>query len=155
MQVKKARDIMTTKVITVSPQDDVEKMARLLLDHNISGLPVVDDSGKLVGVISEADLVFREKRVRNPFFVVLFDSPIYLENPNRLREDIKRTAARKVGELMSTRLHTVGPEATVTDVATLIADKGINRVPVVGDDGKLIGIISRQDIIRASFSNEG
>lgn len=153
--MKKAKDIMTTDVITVSPQDDVEKMARLLLEHRISGLPVVDDSGKLVGVVTEADLVLREKHVRNPFFVVLFDSPIYLENPNRFLEDIKRTAARKVGELMSTKLYTVGPETTVTDVATMIAEKGINRVPVVDNDGKLIGIISRQDIIRASFSNEG
>ncbi|AGL00698.1 CBS-domain-containing membrane protein [Desulfoscipio gibsoniae DSM 7213] len=153
--MKKAGDIMTTDVITVNTHDDLEKVARLLLEHRISGLPVVDDGGKLVGVVSEADLVFQEKPVRTPFYVVIFDSPIYLERPNRFIEDIKRAIAQKVGELMSTNLYTVGPEASIRDVATIIAEKGVNRVPVVDVDGKLIGIITRQDIIKASLGDAG
>ncbi|MBE0465700.1 MAG: CBS domain-containing protein [Candidatus Desulforudis sp.] len=149
---KLARDIMTTEVITVHPDDDVEKVARLLLEHHISGLPVVDHGGKLVGVVSEGDLVFREKKVRTPFYVVIFDSPIYLEKPQRFIEDVKRTVAQKVGELMSTKLYTVGPEASVENVATIMVERGINRVPVVDADNMLVGIISRQDIIRAAFS---
>lgn len=149
---KLARDIMTTEVITVHPDDDVEKVARLLLEHHISGLPVVDHGGKLVGVVSEDDLVFREKKVRTPFYVVIFDSPIYLEKPQRFIEDVKRTVAQKVGELMSTKLYTVGPEASVENVATIMVERGINRVPVVDADNMLVGIISRQDIIRAAFS---
>lgn len=150
MTKKLARDIMTTEVITVHPDDDVKKVARLLLEHHISGLPVVDDGGKLVGVVSEGDLVFREKKVRTPFYVVIFDSPIYLEKPQRFIEDVKRTVAQKVGELMSTKLYTVGPEASVENVATIMVERGINRVPVVDAGDKLVGIISRQDIIRAA-----
>lgn len=151
--MKKAKDIMTTDVITVHPKDNVEKLARLLLEHKISGLPVVDDDGKLVGVVSEGDLVFQEKQVRNPFYVVLFDSPIYLERPKRFIEDVKRAVAREVGDLMSSSPYTVGPEATVQTVATIITEKGVNRVPVVDPNGKLVGIISRQDIIRATFDD--
>ncbi len=151
--MKKAGEIMTKNVITVNAGDDVEKMARLLLEHRISGLPVVDDSGKLVGVVSETDLVLQEKPVRTPFYVVIFDSPIYLEKPNRFIHDIKRAVAQKVGDLMSTKPYTVGPEASIEDVATIMTEKDVNRVPVVDDDGKLIGIITRQDIIKASFGD--
>jgi len=150
--MKKARDIMTTNVITVNAGDDVEKMARLLLEHKISGLPVVDDNGKLVGVVSETDLVFQEKPVKGPFYVVLFDSPIYLESPNRFIHDVKRAVAQKVGDLMSAKPYTVGPDASIVEVATIMTEKGVNRVPVVDADGKLMGIITRQDIIKASFS---
>lgn len=153
--MKKAREIMTSDVITVNVNDDVEKMARLLLEHKISGLPVVDDDGKLLGVVSETDLVFQEKPVRGPFYVVIFDSPIYLESPNRFIHDVKRAVAQKVGDLMSVKPYTVGPEASIEDVATIITEKDVNRVPVVEDNGKLIGIITRQDIIKASFGNEG
>lgn len=152
--MKKAKDIMTANVITVNVNDDVDKMARLLLEHRISGLPVVDDNGKLVGVVSETDLVFQEKPIRAPFYVVLFDSPIYLENPNRFIHDIKRAVAQKVGDLMSTKPYTVGPDASIEDVATIITEKDVNRVPVVDNAGKLIGIITRQDIIKASFKGE-
>lgn len=104
-----AKDIMTSEVITVHPEDDVEKVAQLLLEHHISGLPVVDEGGKLVGVVTEGDLVFREKKVRAPLYVMVFDSLIYLEKPKRFIEEIRRTVAQKVGDLMSTKLYTVGP----------------------------------------------
>ncbi|MCL2338003.1 MAG: CBS domain-containing protein [Firmicutes bacterium] len=152
--MKTAKDIMVTEVITVNPQDNVEKVAHLLLEHRISGMPVVDDSGRLVGVVSEADLVFQEKGVKSPFFMVVFDSPIYFEHPGRLVDDIKRAAARKVNELMSTKLYTVGPETAITDIATIFTKNKINRVPVVDENNKILGIISRQDIIRASFSSQ-
>ncbi|MFZ5899167.1 MAG: CBS domain-containing protein [Bacillota bacterium] len=145
----KAREIMTTEVVTVSPDDDVEKVARLLLEHHISGLPVVDGDGKLVGVITEGDLIFQEKKIRAPLYTVILDTVIYLEKPQRFVDELKRTVAQKVGELMSTRLYTVGPDASVEDIATIMVEKSINRVPVVDSDNKLVGIVSRQDIIRA------
>ncbi len=146
-----AKDIMTTEVVTVHPDDNVEKVAQLLLEHHISGLPVVDKDGKLVGVVTEGDLVFREKKVRAPLFVMIFDSLIYLEKPKRFIEEIRRTVAQKVDELMSTKLYTVGPDASIEEVATIIVDRNINRVPVVDADKRLLGIISRQDVIRATL----
>ncbi|MDA8097658.1 MAG: CBS domain-containing protein [Desulforudis sp.] len=153
MADKLARDVMTTQVISVHPDDDVEKVAKLLLEHHISGLPVLDDDGKLVGVVTEGDLVIREKKVRAPLHVVILDSLIYLEKPQRFMEEIKRAVAQKVGELMSTKLYTVGPEASVEQVATKMVERRINRVPVVDTENKLLGIISRQDIIKATFGD--
>lgn len=154
MTVKTARDIMTTEVIAVHPNEDVEKVAELLLKHHISGLPVLDDSGKLVGVVTEGDLVIRRKQVRAPLHVVILDSLIYLESPHRFLEEIKRAAAQKVGDLMTTKLYTVGPETAVETVATKMVERRVNRLPVTDADGKLLGIISRQDIIRVTFSEE-
>lgn len=147
-----ARDIMTTEVITVSPDDDVEKVARLLLEHQISGLPVIDGGGKLVGVISEGDLVGREKKFRGPSYTVFLGAVIYLESPQRFLDELKRTIALKVGELMSSKkIYMVGPESTVEEVATIIVEKGINRVPVVDGEHKLLGIITRQDILKSTY----
>ncbi|WP_445348513.1 CBS domain-containing protein [Desulforudis sp. DRI-14] len=141
---------MTTAVITVNPDDEVEKVARLLLEHHISGLPVVDEEGQLVGIITEGDLVFQEKKIRAPLYTVILGGVIYLEKPQHFIDELKRAIARKVGELMSTKLHTVGPDASVEDIATIMVERNINRVPVVDEDNKLIGIVSRQDIIRAT-----
>lgn len=153
MKARTARDIMTTDVIAVHPDDDVEKVAALLLKHRISGMPVLDDKGKLVGVVTEGDLIFRQKQVRAPLHVVILDSLIYLEKPQRFMDEIKRTAAFKVGDLMSTKLHTVGPDTPLQTLATKMVERRINRVPVVDADGKLIGLISRQDIVKATFAD--
>ncbi|MDI6709745.1 MAG: CBS domain-containing protein [Thermoanaerobacterales bacterium] len=148
-----ARDIMTRDVITVCPEDDVEKAARLLLEHHVSGLPVVDDAGKLVGIVSEADLVLQEKGVRGPLYTVFMGGVLYLENPRRFDEEFRRAIARKIGDLMSKKVHTVAPDDPMTKVAAIMADKGVNRVPVVDREQRLVGIVSRQDIIRASYGN--
>lgn len=154
MKANIAYDIMTTDVISVHPDDDVEKVAELLLKHHISGLPVLDDDGKLVGVVTEGDLVFRQKRVRAPLHVVILDSLIYLEKPQRFMDELKRTAALRVGDLMTKKLHTVGPDASLQTVATKMVEKRINRIPVIDADGKLLGLISRQDIVKATFGGE-
>lgn len=148
-----ARDLMTTNVITVHPDDDVEKAARLLLDHHISGLPVVDGEGKVVGIISEADLVLQASEIRGPAYTLFMGGIIYLENPRRFAEDLKRLVAQKVGGLMSRKIYTVGPDDPLERVATIMVEKGVNRVPVVDKDGRLVGIVSRQDLIRTTYGN--
>lgn len=148
----KAGEIMTADVITVSPDDDVEKVARLLLEHNISGLPVVDGEGKLVGIVSEGDLVLQEKKVKGPIYTIILGSVIYLESPQRFLEDLKRSTALRVNELMTTKkLYTAGADTSVEEVATMMVEKGINRVPVVDQNNKLLGIITRQDILKATY----
>ena len=146
---KLARDIMTTKVITVSPHDEVEKAARLLLEHHISGLPVVDEKGMVVGVISEGDLILREKEVKPPAYSIVLGAVIYLESPQRFFDELRRTVAQKVEDLMSKKIYTVGPETTVEEIATLMAAKGVNRLPVVDEGRRLLGIVTRQDIIKS------
>ncbi len=145
---KNAGQIMTKKVITVSPGDAVEQVARLLLEHQVSGLPVVDEENRIVGIISEGDLVIREKEVKAPAFSEVLGGVIFLESQKRFFEELKKTIALTVGELMSRKVYTVNEETSLEQIATLMTKKEVNRVPVVNADNRLVGIVTRQDIIR-------
>ncbi|HEY7457248.1 MAG TPA: CBS domain-containing protein [Xanthobacteraceae bacterium] len=141
----RAADIMTPNVITVGPEDAVQDVARLLLRNQISGAPVVDARGAIIGVVSEGDLMRRaeidtdEKRSwwRRAW-----------AGRERLARDYVRTNARKVADVMSSPAITVGPDTSLREVASLLERKGIKRVPIV-DGGKLVGIISRANLLRA------
>ena len=143
-----AEDIMTREVITVSPDDDVQTAANLLLEHHISGLPVIDGNGKVVGVITEADLIIRDKEFKGPSYINFLDGIIYLENPQRFQQQLKKMTEQKVKGLMTTRVFTVEPDTPVEKIVTIITDKKVNRVPVVSPDGKLLGIVTRHDILK-------
>ncbi|GAB6274865.1 MAG: CBS domain-containing protein [Peptococcaceae bacterium] len=144
-----AKEIMTTEVVTVNSDDTIEKVAQLMLKHHVSGMPVVDGEGKLVGIISEGDLLIQDKEIKAPAMTVFFGGIIYLENPSRFNKELKRIIALKVSELMSTKVYTVGPEDPIEKVIGIISEKEVNRVPVVDENKRLLGIISRQDIIKA------
>lgn len=143
-----AREIMTKDVITVRPEDDVEKVARLLVEHQVSGFPVVDSEGLVVGIITEGDLVIQEKKVKTPAYSIILGGVIYLESLNKFFEQLKRTIAEQVEGLMTRKVHTVGPDSTVQEIATLMAENEVNRLPVVDEEGKLMGIVTRQDVIK-------
>ncbi len=145
---KRAGEIMTKKVITVSPAATVEEAAKLLLKNHISGLPVVDEANRVVGIISEGDLILRGKEVKAPAFSEVLGAVFFLESQKRFFEELKKTIALTVEELMSRPVFTVNTEATLEQVAALMSAKGINRVPVVDQEMRLLGIITRQDIIR-------
>lgn len=142
-----AKDIMTTNVITVTPDTTVEAVAKLITEKGISGVPVVDGGGSLVGLVSEGDIISRLKNLHIPTYFQLLGGVIYFENPKKLEGDIKKMTAYLVKDLMTSEVFSVGMEAPVEEIATLMAVKKINRVPVV-DQNKLVGIISRSDIVR-------
>ncbi len=143
-----AEKIMTKDVITVRPEDDVEKVARLLVEHQVSGVPVVDGEGKVVGIITEGDLVVQEKKVKAPAYSIILGGVIYLESLNKFFEQLKRTIAEQVEGLMTRKVYTVSPDEPVQDIATLMTEKNVNRLPVVDKEGKLLGIVTRQDVIK-------
>jgi CBS domain-containing protein len=147
-----AKDIMTKEVITVNENDTIEKVAQLMLNHHVSGMPVVDSEGKLTGVISEGDLVIQDKEIKAPVMTVFLGGVIYLENPGRFNKELKRIIALKVSELMSKKVYSVGPEDPIEKVIKIISEKEVNRIPVVDENKRLLGIISRQDIIKATHS---
>lgn len=146
--VKRAGEIMTKNVITVNPDDAVEKAARLLLEHHISGLPVVDGENRVVGMISEGDLVLRGKEVKAPAFSEVWGAVFFLESQKKFFEELKKTIALSVEQLMSRPVFSVGEDATLEQIATLMAEKGVNRVPVVDEEKQILGIVTRQDIIK-------
>ncbi|KAB3534146.1 CBS domain-containing protein [Alkaliphilus pronyensis] len=144
----KAKEIMTKEVISVKRENTVEEVVKLLIDNNISGLPVVDEENKVVGVITEGDLIYRNKKLQLPSYFTILDSYIFLESTKSLREQIKKMVGYRVEDVMTKKVITANEEDDIEDVATLMANNKINRIPIV-KDGALVGIVSRRDIIKA------
>jgi CBS domain-containing protein len=147
-----AKDIMTREVITVGPRTTVEELARLLMEHHISGAPVVDDAGGLVGIVTENDLINREKRLHIPTVVQIFDAFIYLESSKKFEEDLKKMVGAKVGDICNPDVVTVEEDTTLTDIATIMTDKDVDLLPVMSE-GKLVGIVGKEDVLKA-FSKD-
>lgn len=149
-----AKDIMTWDVITVRPEEDVEKVAQLLLDNKISGVPVVDADHRIVGMITEKDLMIKATELKVPFYITLFDSIIFLENPIRLKNDLKKYGASQVKDAMTKRVQSVEEDTPVHEIAELMQKENINRVPVVRH-GKVIGIVTRNDLLKSLIKSNG
>lgn len=154
MRIMLARDVMTTEVITVHQEEKLKEVARILMDNKISGLPVVDDAHHVVGIISEKDMVVTAGQLQIPFYITLFDGIIFLENPKKFQEKLKRFTASKVKEVMSTEVIFVEEDTPLDDVINILQKHKINRLPVLRND-KLVGIISRNDILKAMVQNNG
>ena len=145
MQVQ---EIMTKDVLTVRPQTTVREVAELLVSHKISGLPVVDDAGKLVGIISEGDLMSKEILPEPPAELCILGAVIYYNGLREYKDAFDRMAANTAAALMTKKVVTVKAYDDISDVARIMRDKHIKRVPVLDDEGHLIGIVSRQDIVK-------
>lgn len=142
------KDIMTRQVITVNKEDSVENCAKSMLDHNISGLPVLDSSQKVVGIITEGDLIRRASRIKAPGYLEILGGLIYLGSPGKFVDEIMQAMALQAGNMMTEPVVTVSPEDNLEKAATIMNKKKVSRLPVVDDSGKLVGIVSRLDIMR-------
>lgn len=143
------REVMVVNPVVVKPSDSVETVLKLLEEKHISGLPVVDESEKVVGVVSEADLLFREKPMRMPLDLTFLDSIIYLESLERFKQQLKKNLGMVVEDVMTSKPITIFPDTPVSQAAELMLDKRINRLPVVEPRGKLVGIVTRDDLLKA------
>jgi CBS domain-containing protein len=147
------REVMTTDVVTVSTGDSVETCAKLLQEHNISGLPVLDEAGRVAGMVTEGDLIRRASRVKAPGYLEILGGLIYLGSPKKFVEELQRAMSLEAGQLMSKNVIFIGPEDTVEKAATLMVEKRISRLPVVDEQQKLIGIVSRRDIMGSLYNS--
>lgn len=141
------RDVMTSEVVTVGPEATVAEVARLLTEHRISGLPVVED-GRVIGIVSEADLLWRESRLHGPVYISLLDAVIPL-GQSAFGEELRRAAAATARDVMSHPAIQIVPDAPVEVAATRMLDNEVNRLPVVDGRGHLVGIVARRDLIRS------
>ncbi len=134
-------DVMTTEVLTVTPDTTLKHVAELLSERGISGAPVVDAAGHVLGVVSEADILAKERRPRpqNRFERLL---------GYRERVDAK-AAARTAGEAMTAPAITIAPDRRVDAAAAIMLDRQVNRLPVVDRTGALVGLVTRADLVRA------
>jgi CBS domain-containing protein len=144
-----AKDIMTKNVITVKPDTSIEELASLLVENGISGAPVVDASGNLYGIVTENDLISRSTRLHIPTVVSFLDAAIYLESSKKFEQEVKRLTATKVGEICTRKVVTVAEDTSITDIATIMAEKKVYLLPVVRS-GKVMGIVGKRDIVKAA-----
>jgi CBS domain-containing protein len=143
------QEFMTPNPITAKASDSIEAVIKLIEEHRIRGLPVVDDHGQVIGVISEGDLLTREAPMQPPLYLTLLGSVIYFESPEKFHQHLKKSLGMQVQDVMSAEPVTTTPETPIAQVAQTMLEKRINRLPVVDADQKLIGIITRHDLIRA------
>jgi len=141
--------IMTTNVVTLSPEQSVAEAADLLSERAIGAAPVVDESGTVVGLLRDEDLLLTESNLHAPTAIEFLGAElIWPPSMHRYEAELRRAAASKVSELMSTDFATVAPADTIESLATLMHDKGSSHVPVVDENGALVGIVARGDLIR-------
>jgi CBS domain-containing protein len=142
------RDVMVAPVITVEPSATVQEVAKLLLEKRISAVPVLDDRGKLVGIVSEGDLLHRveaaTERRRSWWLRALIDS-------DTLAVDYVKSHGRKVSDLMTREVITASPETPLHEVASLMEKNAIKRMPIL-ENGQLVGIVSRANLLQAVAS---
>ena len=144
----KAEDVMTRDVIAIAPDATVLQAARLMLQHHISGLPVVDKSGKLVGVLSEGDFLRRrETRTEHKRSRWLE----FLMGPGRIAAEYSHSHGSKVSEVMTTEVQTVADETPLEEIVELMERKRIKRVPVLCGE-QLVGIVTRSNLMHAMVS---
>jgi CBS domain-containing protein len=145
----KARDVMVSPVITVRPASSVKEVAKTFLKHQISAVPVVDDQGKLVGIVSEGDLLHRAETSterRHPWWL------LGLIGDYALASEYIKAHSRKVADVMTTRVITAAPDAPLHEIAALLEKNSIKRVPIV-ENGQLVGIVSRANLIQGLASS--
>jgi CBS domain-containing protein len=153
---KTVADVMTRDPITARPDTPLNEVIQILAQKRISGLPVVNETGKLVGVISETDLMWRESGAMPPPYIMLLDSVIYLENPARYERELHKALGATVKEVMTNHhVVTIAPEKSLRDAAQLMHEGGVQRLPVLDAAGQVIGILTRGDIIRAMAAEQG
>ena len=143
-----AQDIMTKKVHTVRPKTTVKELAKFLLKHKISGAPVVDERGAVVGIVTEEDLIFRDASVHLPTVVTLFDAVIYLESSKKTERELLKIVGQRVSDIMTKKVVLISPSTPIQEMATLMHEKHYHVLPVV-EQGKLKGIVGKADLVRA------
>ena len=143
----KAKDIMTRDVVTVTPDTDILQAAKRLLENHFNGLPVVDDEGKLLGILCQDDLIVQQKRVPLPSVFTLLDGMIPLFSGKQMEKEVEKMVAMKVSQAMTPNPRTVDPETAIEDIATIMVRKNIHTLPVL-EKGKLVGVIGKEDVLR-------
>jgi CBS domain-containing protein len=149
----KARDIMTKNVITVTPDTEITQAAKLLLENHFNGLPVVDESGKLIGIICQDDLIVQQKRLPLPSLFTFFDGLIPLTSYRSLEKEVEKIVAATVSQAMTTDPITIDPDASLEDIATLMVNNNIHTLPVLDRD-RLVGVIGKEDVLRTLMPSE-
>jgi CBS-domain-containing membrane protein len=144
----KVKDIMTSKVITLSANMSIIHAARILMENHINGAPVVDVEGKLVGILTRDDLISQQKTIPFPSFFPVLDGIIPLISPRQLEKEMEKITATTVNHAMTHKPITVKLDTDIEIVAEYMVDKKIHTIPVLDNDGCLVGVVGKEDILK-------
>ena len=147
IKIMRVKHIMTKKVISVHSDTPVNEAARLIFEKNLTGMPVIDDKKRVVGIITEYDFMSRGRNIHIPTFLDLMKE-FRIQDTSKVKKKIKQICQLKVGQLMTSPVTTVSPETKIQEAARIFVEKHINPLPVVDAEEKLVGIISRADIVK-------
>jgi len=142
------RDIMDSEPVSVTVADSVETVLHVMRDHDVSGVPVINEGGRCVGIITEADLVLSQEGedFHLPHYFQLFGGVVFLERWSHFEERARKAFASTAEDMMTPDPITIEPDATVDEAAHLIASKKHNRLPVI-EHGRLVGVVTRVDVL--------
>ena len=142
-----AKDIMTTDLITVSPDMEIIQAARLLLENKINGVPVVDDAGKLLGILCQSDLIVQQKKLPLPSLFTFLDGIFPLSSMKQLEKEAKKITATTVSHAMTQNPVTIKPDTAIETIAELMTENKFHTLPVVEAD-LLVGVVGKEDVLR-------
>ena len=144
------RDVMETDVPVVQPTDSVERVVQILKEHELPGIPVVNEGGRCLGIITEEDLILSGENddLHLPHYFQLFGGFVFLERLSHFEDRLRKAVASTAADLMTTDPVTIEPTATVSEAARVIAQRKHNRLPVV-EHGRLVGVVTRLDVLEA------
>ncbi|MGD2029568.1 MAG: CBS domain-containing protein [Desulfobacterales bacterium] len=143
----KVQDIMTKNPITVSPETEIVQATKILLENRINGVPVTDETGKLVGILCQSDLIAQQKKLPVPSFFTFLDGLIPLTSMKQFEKQFQKIAATTVSQAMTPDPVSVKPDTDIEKLAALMVDNNFHTIPVV-DRGQLVGIVGKEDILR-------
>ena len=148
-------DIMDDDPVTVGPDDDVETVVHVLREHELPGVPVVNEGGRCVGIVTEADLVIGDEQgdLHIPHYIELFGGVVFLEPLRRFEERLKKAVGSSVRDIMTADPITIDVGASVHEAGRIIVSRGHNRLPVV-EHGRLVGVVTRVDVLDALTREE-
>jgi len=149
-----ASQVMTTSVLSFAADEPVIDAMGRLVEAEVDGGPVLDPDGRVVGMLSTGDLIVQESRLHFPTVISLLGGVMELPSSQRhFEEDLRKAASATVSDAMASEVVTVGPDDTVETIATRMHDNDVSRIPVVDDDGRLLGLVARGDILRAIMAD--
>lgn len=150
----KAKDFMEKYVFTVPPDITVHELIRLFVSHNVSAIPVVADDCRLLGIVSEGDLLYKKVKPQIPQHINVLGGTLYYCGYGRYEKSFRKMLATEASEIMTKETKCVRPDTDMSAITTLMVDKHLKAVPVVDKDNRLVGMITRRDILTVLALNE-
>ncbi|MDQ3227049.1 MAG: CBS domain-containing protein [Chloroflexota bacterium] len=140
------RDVMRREVPVAMPTTPISELARLMIDHRVPGVPVID-GGELVGIVTEGDLIQREARVDAPAVATLFDAVLVADAGTPFDEEVRHVLASTAADLMSSPVISIRDFATLSELATLMTQQRVNPIPVIDDARQIVGLATRSGLV--------